>query len=870
MTTTLSTFLRTVSNDKNDKTSIKTHTRIGDKDAGIFGGSYNIPKNKLNQFYQLYYDEVFVKGNSEYLTEAQNKNNGMMYVDLDFQYAELARHHDYEFINNVIDAYAELIKKYCSIGNEDGFKIYVMERDQPYNNGSKNRDGLHIIFDVSIERKIQKRIRKDMVETFDLSSLPLLNTADDVFDKGISDGTVNLQMVGSAKPNCKPYKIKYGFDFKVDDTDGECMITEFKPEMSFELFKTANASYEKKCLFLTKYGIKECEQEAIISPRTITYSNEPSQDNDISILIKLTECWSVDRINTSSEWFHLGWAITNAFGKSKEVEDIFVSLNDRVPNRNTNIEKEKAREWYRDKCEIRTDEKAVGLGSLKKWAKKDNEILYNELFPKKVLLEHKPASDKQFVCSDMEATEKVYKLYPNWKYCEGNLYVFQDGVWLSDDATYRAIISKFNDVLWVGVANRKTQLYEASSVKSYGNTTDLKNRIIKEMPSLCIDNDWIKRTERSSLGCLMFMNGYLNLRTGLFYDNETYPFNPDIVFTYKIPHKWVQENDADVMYRLSIEKRLFHDPLGRAVGDFLIYNLARGLAGDVMKRIIFGLGYGNTGKSTLSKALLRSCGGYVDTFNANNLAYKHTGQDQAQQNRWIMLKRNKRIILSNEINSQITLNGNGIKALSSGGDELEGRGHGEAERTFSIQFLSVVFANDLPTIKPYDDAIDKRIRVASYTKQYVDGEPSNEMELKGDPEIDSEIDTLRFQQAFVKVLILKYLDGQDGRFNDDPMEVIQAKQDWIGEEANCLALLQKDYEITNDPEDYVLSSEIKEWITQKKIGITMKRFGMDMKLYCCKNKLENVLSKDKKRNGKCQQAWCGIRYIRESYDCDEE
>jgi phage/plasmid-associated DNA primase len=360
----------------------------------------------------------------------------------------------------------------------------------------------------------------------------------------------------------------------------------------------------------------------------------------------------------------------------------------------------------------------------------------------------------------------------------------------------------------------------------------------------------------------------LDLRSGLFYDNAKYPFNPKIVFTYKIPHDWVQESEEEYKYRQSVERRMFHEPLGEDVGDFFIYNLARGLAGDVMKRIIFGLGYGNTGKSTLSKALLRSCGGYVDTFNANNLAYRQTGQDSAQQNRWIMLKKDKRIILSNEINSQITLNGNGIKALSSGGDELEGRGHGEAERSFSIQFLTVVFANDLPTIKPYDDAIDKRIRVVSYNKQYVEGEPQNEMELTGDPLIDEEIETVEFQRAFVRILVEKYLEGKDGRFNNDPEKVVAAKQDWIGEEATCLAKFCEDYEITDSPDDYIPSNEIENWLKEKKIGISMKRFGMDMKLNIVKNKWINVETKDKKISGKARKVWFGVKRICETFDGD--
>ena len=226
-----------------------------------------------------------------------------------------------------------------------------------------------------------------------------------------------------------------------------------------------------------------------------------------------------------------------------------------------------------------------------------------------------------------------------------------------------------------------------------------------------------------------------------------------------------------------------------------------------------------------------------------------------------MLKKDKRIILSNEVNSMVTLNGNGIKALSSGGDELEGRGHGESEKSFCIQFLTVVFANDLPNIKPYDDAIDKRIRVISYTKQYIEGVPSNEMELTGDSGIDEEINTIEFQQAFVRLLVLKYIEGKEGLYKTDPIGVIAAKQDWIGEEATCLSKLEQDYEITDNENDYVLSSELEEWIKTNKIGITMKRFGMDMKLHCVRNNFVNVINKLKKVRGKGTQVWFGIKRI---------
>ena len=104
------------------------------------------------------------------------------------------------------------------------------------------------------------------------------------------------------------------------------------------------------------------------------------------------------------------------------------------------------------------------------------------------------------------------------------------------------------------------------------------------------------------------------------------------------------------------------------------------------------------------------------------------------------------------------------------------------------------------------------------------------------------------------------------KYDNDPLGVIQAKNDWIGTEATCLSQFCEDYEITDDPNDYVLSNDIETWIKEKKLGISMKRFGMDLKLYIVKNKLENSESKVKKTNGKTKQAWFGIKVIIETFD----
>jgi len=72
------------------------------------------------------------------------------------------------------------------------------------------------------------------------------------------------------------------------------------------------------------------------------------------------------------------------------------------------------------------------------------------------------------------------------------------------------------------------------------------------------------------------------------------------------------------------------------------------------------------------------------------------------------------------------------------------------------------------------------------------------------------------------------------------------------------AFLQ-DFEITNNIEDYVLSSDIQIWLEMGKMGITMKKFGMELKLHLKNFNYDNVTNVNKKLNGYQKQVWIGMK-----------
>jgi len=325
----------------------------------------------------------------------------------------------------------------------------------------------------------------------------------------------------------------------------------------------------------------------------------------------------------------------------------------------------------------------------------------------------------------------------------------------------------------------------------------------------------------------------------------------------KIPHDYGRPTNDDQMD--DIFKRFFADPLTEDVGRYYLELLARGLMGEQLKKIVFGLGDSNTGKSTITKALQASVGsGYVGTFNAECFTLKQTSQDEAQVLRWALLNRFKRLIFSNELTNNAPLNGNMIKKVSAGGDEMVGRLHGGHETTFTPHFMANCFANDITEIKPYDDAVRGRMNVVGYNKVFVENPREGKNELKIDPNIMNDIRKLDFQRAFVNLIIRAYENYKRDGALTVPAEMELSIKEWVSQDTQVVNKLMECYEITGDHEDYVSSSEMREWINRTKLGISEVKFARELKKYVEQNNLD-VIKKAKKIGGRSVMVWFGIR-----------
>ena len=465
--------------------------------------------------------------------------------------------------------------------------------------------------------------------------------------------------------------------------------------------------------------------------------------------------------------------------------------------------------------------------------------------------------------NDLEASKMIYaKVKDNLKYSNKIFYYKYNYRWVADNEGVKSSLGNFIRNSGIKRLNNIT-----NTIEDYVQHRKLGQNVLNDVLDIAIynaDDEWCKTMYESSLGKILFTNGYYDFHKGEFFLHADEAYDHSIVFIEYITYDYIKPvSGIEQDYIASVKERMFIKPFGEAVADYYILNIARGLAGDVMKRVLFGVGNGNTGKSAMTASIDATCCGYCGTFNANNIIEKKmTTGDDAQQMRWVMMLLSKRIIVSNEIAPDAKISGTSLKKISSGGlDKIVGRGHGGYETEFKISFLPIIFANDLDKITPMDDAVVNRVRAINYSKVYkTTPDILNPNELLIDEGLKNEITTLEFRMAFMTLLMQSYASFvKNKRLEVEPVEIQKAFVNTFGEIENYMVDFCNDFTITDNEKDFVESSVIVEWLKEKKYGITMTKMGRELNTYSDLHKLDNVKSKAKKIQGKAVQVWIGIK-----------
>jgi hypothetical protein len=163
----------------------------------ITGGKFYIPDEEYLTFLSLYYRDIVVSGNDEFLTEKQRETGGPIVVDFDFRYSYdvTTKQYSDKHIASMISLYLDALKTMYQFTDKAPFPIYIFEKPSVNRVDDKKitKDGIHMIIGIQADRTAQLILREKVMTKIEeeWGDLPLTNTWEDVFDRGISAGSVN-------------------------------------------------------------------------------------------------------------------------------------------------------------------------------------------------------------------------------------------------------------------------------------------------------------------------------------------------------------------------------------------------------------------------------------------------------------------------------------------------------------------------------------------------------------------------------------------------------------------------------------------------------------------------------------------------------
>jgi hypothetical protein len=320
--------------------------------------------------------------------------------------------------------------------------------------------------------------------------------------------------------------------------------------------------------------------------------------------------------------------------------------------------------------------------------------------------------------------------------------------------------------------------------------------------------------------------GYLPFNNGIycFGDKKLYKYEelPNINFTFKILRNFPifnQDNHNRLMTKVIIPIYPNEDER-----NYNAHCKSRALAGHYNDKKWYAyIGSRDSGKGTETNILKSAFGDFVKDFNANCLIYNKFGNpDQAKALSWVVDKKNSRIVISNEIKEDATLNGTFIKTLS-GGDAIEARKNYQDEINFTPQFTMFLNCNRIESIEPKDAM--ENLEQFEYKTKFVNAEDLIEnapfFKLKDDT-IKDFIKEDEIIDAYTLYILNAY---SDPRMKTPESVKISTEINKGDEKMSIEKFISKNFITTNDSKDRMHTHEIHDIITDNSYKISCIEVG---------------------------------------------
>jgi P4 family phage/plasmid primase-like protien len=818
-----------------------THTRIASKELNVYGGSYHIDPQELQEFFKLYHQDIFIKNKKEYLTEKQIED-GPILVDFDFRYdyEVTKKQHTMGHIEDIIQLYLDELKEFFIFEENVSFPIFIMEKPHVNRVAEKNitKDGIHMYIGIQMNHTLQMILREKILSKIgDVWDLPLKNDWETVLDEGISKGCVNWQLFGSQKPGNEAYQLYYYTTASIDLTDNEFMTTphsvkEF--DFSKNLFKLSaqynnNHKFELNPKILGEYNKRSDIKKKQMKPRANLVIKESDEDIHLSdinnsetlqnafdnIIKQLKPCeYFIKEIHDYTQilpakYYEPGSHLLNrqvAFALKHTDDRLFLSwvmLRSKASDFSYDTIPSLFVEWSKY-SNGRHD--GITKRSIMYWARQDAYEDYEKV--KKSTVDYF-IEETILTTTEFDFAMVLFHMFKDKYVCSSIVnkrwYTFKNHRWEFDAGnTLRLAISKDMHTIYqnkIDQCIRELQTYEPgddkqgkiqSKIKRLSELsirlkkTNDKNNIMREAMELFYDKEFIKHMDANKY-LMCFTNGVVDFKNKIF--RQGYPQD---YITKTTGIEYIDFNSNKIKYHTISEQILvFMDQLfpQKTLNKYMWDHLASCLIG-IKKEHAFNIyrGSGSNGKSILTDLMSQTLGEYKGTVPITLVTEKRNSIGGTSSE--VIQLKGIRYAVMQEPSKDAIINEGVMKELT-GGDPIQARALYCDSEIFEPQFSLVVCTNALFEIKSNDDGTWRRLKLVDFISKFTsDGEEHTDDTMHVFPK-DKELKEKlpKWAPIFASMLVTRAFET-NGEVLDCP-EVVEASKKYRQTQDNITGFINE-------------------------------------------------------------------------------
>jgi phage/plasmid-associated DNA primase len=257
----------------------------------------------------------------------------------------------------------------------------------------------------------------------------------------------------------------------------------------------------------------------------------------------------------------------------------------------------------------------------------------------------------------------------------------------------------------------------------------------------------------------------------------------------------------------------------------------RGIIGDYKcKKFMVCIGPTNSSKGMLQEFLHYIFSGYVGHFNGNSLVSRFNTEGTRDLG-WFLPLADTRLCFGSEIKADkgSLINSEIVKQIVSGGETIVLRQLYKEEKPVVPRTMPILFCNEIPAFTSMNDAILNRVISIMYDHSFVEF-PTKEYQRQAKPDLKSTLKSQNYANAFIQLMVCEFAKWKVSKFAELSLpESIKNFREEIIEIANIEEMLEDQFEITKNPDDFITNKELEAYFRDKGIDMSMIKASLMLK-----------------------------------------